>query len=399
MATLDFHNSERRINNLLKRLDKSKSVSSHNKELIKDYYTELNINKKFKKETTRRRLSLVHVLCQCAGKKDFEKLTRKELLGIEKQIDGRNVSDSTKVMYNVAMKEFYTWANSLNDKVVDVSWINTRREERKAVDRSKFLTPKEFDKLLKVANTRDKAMLMMLRERGLRIQELANIKLRDIKFTDKGAVVKVNRLKRRGKTVEQNICFAHAEPYISRWIEVHPKNEDKDYWLFCSSDPRTKYAAPKYETLKRQLRRLKEKAGINAKKRIHFHLLRHMAMSDFADMGLSDSDLRHFGGWSEGSDMIKVYIHRNQEELENKYLELIGKKIKSIKCPRCKTKNEVKAGRCINCGLEWNEKDGSISAQELNTHETLSLFLQDGEFQKGLIELMAQTMAKKRAKA
>ncbi len=109
------------------------------------------------------------------------------------------------------------------------------------------------------------------------------------------------------------------------------------------------------------------------KKRVHAYLFRHTRITESASF-MTESEMDHYFGWVQGSNMPQVYVHLSGREVDDKLLrhyklrkdkEEEKNDDKPKRCPRCKEVNDPKARYCNRCGLamgDWiNERsDKSI---------------------------------------
>ncbi len=82
----------------------------------------------------------------------------------------------------------------------------------------------------------DKAFIAALYETGCRIGELAGLQIKNIHFDNYGAILIVN-----GKTGMRRIRIIFSAPYMSAWLEMHPKKLDPNapFWIRFGKNGRT----------------------------------------------------------------------------------------------------------------------------------------------------------------
>lgn len=119
------------------------------------------------------------------------------------------------------------------------------------------------------AALRDAAIVHVLRSTGVRVQELADMRFRDIHLADNYIVVPA------GKGDKERLVFLddRARFRLEEWMHEHPDGED-DCPVFIRLDHRlTDYStAMTTESVRRMLRRLAKEAGVKA---IKPHQMRH----------------------------------------------------------------------------------------------------------------------------
>jgi RNA polymerase subunit RPABC4/transcription elongation factor Spt4 len=101
----------------------------------------------------------------------------------------------------------------------------------------------------------------------------------------------------------------------------------------------------------------------NIKKPVNFHNFRKSRATELAKY-LSNQLLNKFMGWSRGSRMPLVYVHLNDDSLDNSILQMNGveleekidKKIESKFCSRCHNINEEDSRFCNKCGMPLDKE-------------------------------------------
>ncbi len=116
-------------------------------------------------------------------REDVEKV----LEWIDERIRKENLSLWTKREYKKTLKEFFRW---LGKKEL-VDWFTIgEMKTRKFPD--ELITEDELKKMIEAAkNPRDWALISVLWESGCRVEELGNMRVRDVEFTDEGVWVKL----------------------------------------------------------------------------------------------------------------------------------------------------------------------------------------------------------------
>jgi len=163
-----------------------------------------------------------------------------------------------------------------------------------------ILTKEELASLIFSAqNYRDKLIILLLYEGGLRVGELRNLRKQDISFDENGAVLRI-----KGKTGTRYIRVVDSASYLQSYVK------------FCSQD---KLFPLSRHQIYRILKECGEKAGI--KKKIYPHLLRHTRATHLAKY-LTEPEMRLFFGWSSKSKMPSVYVHLSMRDVENKIIRI-----------------------------------------------------------------------------
>jgi integrase/recombinase XerD len=102
------------------------------------------------------------------------------------------------------------------------------------------------------------------------------------------------------------------------------------------------------------------------KKRVYPHLFRHSAATRLAKH-LTDSEMKAFLGWTQGSSMAATYVHLAGEDTDPAVFRMYGIKTPELtkselavsRCPRCKELNPEKSFYCGKCGLPLTENEAA----------------------------------------
>lgn len=294
--------------------------------------------------------------------KELQKAKKKDIEKLIIWIDENYPADQTETNadYKITLKVFYKW---LESKKLDISlkqlelqrkepeiitWFATRTGETRNKLPENLLTEKEVLSLIRFAdNIRDKAFISTLFESTCRIGEIGNLALKDVIFDEYGSVLMVN-----GKTGQRRIRLISSTPYLKKWINEHPLNDNSTNPLWTSTQSKNQLT---YAALRKILRTTGKKAGI--KKPLNPHIFRHSKATQLAKH-LTEQQLKAYGGWKQSSKMVQVYVHLSGKDIDDKMLEINGikqssKEKKSIMlpktCSKCKSINEATAIYCKDC--------------------------------------------------
>jgi integrase/recombinase XerD len=159
----------------------------------------------------------------------------------------------------------------------------------------------------------------------------------------------------------RKILVINCTPYLQEWINQHPFNNDPESPLWVQDNGKLLC----YARITAILKQAVKSAGI--KKRVYPHLFRHSRATLLANI-MSDSALKNYLGWTQGSKMAATYIHMSGKETDNSILEMNGiqiskekkdSKMKPKQCLRCKTINEATNRFCRLCGLILDEEEAN----------------------------------------
>lgn len=275
------------------------------------------------------------------------------------------MSEWTLEGYKASLKKFYKWLGK-PDPVRDIKYKSKVNYKRKP----DFIIPQEHADLLVQAadNSRDKAIISMLYDTGIRVGELMTLRIKDVEFDDYGMQLVVS-----GKTGVRKVrAIGDSVGYTKEWMNVHPDPFNPSAWLFCGigHDMRGKSNLKEpvtHAVIYQMLKKVKARAvemGFPEGVRINPHKFRHNRASQLAPR-ISESVLERAMGWVPASKMSRIYVHLDNEAVDRAILEANGIKKekkapevrKSRMCLRCKTLNPANHKFCLQCGrpLDYNE--------------------------------------------
>ena len=287
--------------------------------------------------------------------KPFVSVTRNDVQKLLVQIEKRDYSDWTKHDYRVALKKFYKWLRGTETYPPEVSWITTTVKNNHHLLPEQLLTEDDVKNLaLSTDNTRDRALIMLLYEGGLRVGELLSLRIKHVTFDDYGAQITVT-----GKTGMRRVRIVASSPLLRQWIEeFHPQRENPDAPLWVGIGNVGKGEPIDYESTRMAIIRAAKRAGL--KKAVNPHIFRHSRASDLANK-LTEAQLKEMFGWTQGSDMAATYVHLSGRDVDKALLKIHGlvgedekkeeEKFKVIRCPRCGEKNSPIAKFCHKCRM------------------------------------------------
>jgi site-specific recombinase XerD len=188
---------------------------------------------------------------------------------ISRYIESLKCSNGGRHAYYRALRAFYNWLYSrksgfnLNAQDNPILYVDPPKVERKILP---SLTIEQVSALIKQAGSlRDKAIISLLTDSGLRLSELANIKVNDIDW--KHRLIKV-----RCKGNKEGLATygTKTEAFLKRWLSEYNPN-DGNIWgtnkwgiIEMLKQLRTKTGLPcKPHTFRRTFACLLRKAGVD----------------------------------------------------------------------------------------------------------------------------------------
>lgn len=251
----------------------------------------------------------------------------------------------------------------------ELAWISTSPDRRKISRPSwdDLVQEKELykDVIRFACNSRDKLLLVMLRESGARIGSIATARIGDLVFRNQGFVLRA----KRDKTGPIDIPFYIATPYLNDWLNDHPHGDNKRAPLFvCLTRHRGQLLT--YSGIQDAIRSICKRSGFT--KKLNPHHLRH---SDATILGLymPTSLMEKRYNWSSGSPMPSYYQHVSGKQVDIAMRKLRGleadelpRPMKAPLCKKCNIIAYIHSMRCPHCGqiVKIEEMDEERKKQE-----------------------------------
>jgi integrase len=329
------------------------------------------------------------------------------------ELNRSDYADSTKHTMRAATKKFYKVMNGGQEHPEKVDFFSAHAQSGSTVSRDDLFTEKELKRLFKsFVNTRDRAFTKVLYESAARPGELLSRNLGDFTANEKGEFIylegikgtpdRTNQLVRSGRTLREWIAQHPLggevgeieDPSVPLWVKTQqqeckkcgeiPQNHGDTKCLY-EPDLRDRW---KYDSFLRRFQDACERANIPDNKRRPYNL-RHTRLTEVATF-MGYEQLNKFAGWKPGSDRAKVYVHLNNDDvneaIRDEYgLETSEDEDQEQECPFCGTENESQYNECRNCGRPLSLKDKAEQEEKQAVLERLDE-LED----KGVLEKLQQ---------
>ncbi len=391
MEKNDLHKFNERLKREIELLEKSKIVEE-NKKLILKFKRDL-IVEGVGIARIGRYMRTLRVVCERWKNKPFIEWDKDDIKDVLVEIETNGYTAQTINEFRKGLRKFFKWLKGEN-------WegLKLLRGERKDNRKPDVLTEEEIMKMIEAAkNPRDKAIIAVGYEAGLRIGELANLRWKDVIWTEHGAKIKVH-----GKTGERVIPIVMAAPYLTRWMQHHPHYDmnkgkpDPNAFVFVNIGS-PGYGEPmEYKMLSKVIKKAAKNAGID--KRVYPHILRHSRATVLANY-LTEAQMNQFFGWVQGSDMPRIYVHLSGRDIDKAINKIYGleveeeekeKMAKPVKCPRCGYLNAPTDKYCGRCTLILDEKERlRIQMEEPKMMgEIMNMLLQNPELMEKFKEML-----------
>lgn len=353
----------------------SKQVSEGNKNVILDFIDKCHADG-IKTKRIVKLIGMVRKLAEWADK-DFAEFTEKDVTKlIADKIERGDFKDWTKWSYKRVIKKLFKFLKK-EDIIKDIK-VSFKKEERISPD--EVLEPDDIRKMLEAAeNPRDKAIVSLLAEIGMRSEEARRLKISHLLLGENPKIL-VPGVKESPKIRE--LPVVDSVPYLTRWLEIHPGRKDPESYLFVSLSINCRNRMLSHTRIFKLITGLKERTGIT--KPCYPHALRHAAASRLGRY-FNESQLNWWFGWKAGSRMAGEYVHLGQNHIQDAYYRMRGvcvkckkndalpksdfcdvcigdcsaaprRELEPVKCPRCDTPNEATALLCKRCSLGLDPK-------------------------------------------
>ena len=260
---------------------------------------------------------------------DLEKVRQFRIYLNRLVVNGKTLKKSTQNYHVIALRSFLKFLAKRDIKTLLPEKIELMRTGERTVD---FLEGTDLERFLnaplkarspEIIKLRDKAILEMLFSTGLRVSELANLKINSLNL-------KKDEFTVRGKGDKPRVVF------ISNQAKYHLKNylaarHDMEPWLFVSHDRAEK--ARKQESKKasnpltpRSIQRLVERYSLAAglTKHVTPHTLRHSYATDLLMNGADIRSVQSMLGHSSITT-TQIYTHITNRQLREVHQAFHGK--------------------------------------------------------------------------
>ncbi|EFW90433.1 phage integrase [Haladaptatus paucihalophilus DX253] len=264
------------------------------------------------------------------------------------------LAEGTLRNYRKALRKFFRYRD--RDWADDIK-IGVSPE--RTVDPNDLLTDEEIEDLLEAAShPRDKALVSLIADTGLRIGAIASLRIHDVDLTNRAGTVSINE-EANVKGATGTVPLTWSRGYVANWLDVHPRSDEEEAALFHKvrfvEDGED--GAMSYQYLGRRIKWIADEAGID-RDRVNTHNFRKTAISRWIREGLNEQAIKHRATWVKDSSQFEVYSGVRDEELNESILahyDLVDEDEESSRpnleaCPQCRTPLRQHSRFCPGCG-------------------------------------------------
>jgi len=346
--------------------------------------------------------------------KDFKlkDATEAELKNVLAQINRSDYAESTKAKFRASLKKFYKIQNGGDEHPDKVSFFSVHKSRKEStVSREDIFTKDELKALLRnFGNTRDRAFTLALYESAARPGELLNCSIGDFTTNAKGDFIYLEGLK---GTPDRTNQLVRAGRTLREWIAHHPVGgemgdiDDSSAPLFVKKEQQNcrkcgekkrdhedkgcSYEADlkdemNYPGYRQRFKEACERADIPENKRRPYNL-RHTRLTEVAKF-MGYEQLNKFAGWVPGSNRAKIYVHLNNDDVNEAIrdefnVEANEDEEEDMKeCAFCGTDNQPQHTECRNCGRPLSLEQENSKEEKQEILERLNELEENGVLEK-----------------
>lgn len=286
---------EKLINDFLNYLDNEKNYSSHT---LKNYHHDLNVFFKFIKN------------------KKIVNIEYNDIRNYLSYLYEINYSKTTIARHISTLRSFFKYL--YQEKIIKdnpMVLVSNPKLDKKL---PKFLNYKEMEMILNIPDSktviglRDGLILEMLYSTGLRVSELANIKIKDINFSEQKIKILGKGNKER-YVLFGTVCLKKLNDYLKNSRNELISNFTTDY-LFLNKKGRP--------ITDRSIRTIIDNIASQASLKMHIspHVIRHTFATHMLNEGADLKSVQELLG-HENLSTTQIYTHVSNEHLRNVYLK------------------------------------------------------------------------------
>jgi len=319
-------------------------------------------------------------------------------------------ADATKHMLRCAVKKFYKIENGGHTEPPKTKFFTVSNGgTTTTVTREDLFTDDELKRLFRgFTSIRDRALTMAFYEAAARPGEVLALNIGDFTSTGKGDFVFLQGLK---NTPDRTNQLIRAGRPVREWLAQHPlggelgdlDDPSAPLWVkteqqactHCGEIPHhhddaCEYAPDlgdrvNYGGFLRRFKAACETADIPANKRRPYNL-RHTRLTEVATF-MGYEQLNKFAGWTPGSNRAKVYVHLNNDDVNQAIRDEYGLSNSQDdqqrrECPFCGAENQPDHSECRTCGRPLTLEQQSEREEKLRVVERLQELEEMGVLEK-----------------
>ena len=398
------------VENALARIASIPKITEANKKLMSDYADRMEALGRNPK-TTEKHLLVLRKALELESNFNFkkaadEKATREEVERLWLKFKRFNPSETLQYDFVKVIKHFF------KEMFMDglgyprsVIWLKLKTIDTK-INSSDIFSEEEILKMIKTAtSSRDKAIIAIGFDSGIRSGELLGMKRRDIDLDNDPAHITVT-----GKTgiigKMRQIPLSFSVPYIARYLDDMKELGPNEFIWRNLAQSHIKGVITD-DGLNSMLKEVAKSAGIN-KPKVHWHVLARHSRATYYANRLTEPQLKAFFGWTGKSKMTATYVHLSGRDIDNAIKRANGLEVNegyekpllaTRECPRCKMQNGRDTLYCGRCGGSLDISTALKKQEsERNIKEAITESLSDPEVVKNLLPIIQEVLKERASK-
>lgn len=290
---------------------------------------------------------------------DFKEASKDTIISVLGAIGESDLAEETKRKISIGTKVFYKFLlddDEPRSYPKQVSWIKTSVAYESKLKAPDLLPLESLIKIIERGRSiRDKAILAILVEWGLRVSELTTMRINSVRL-DEGQITVT------GKTGTRTLFLTMAKPYLTIHMENMKHAAPEDYLWQAEGTWKNKKAPITNAAVNKMLKIAAKDAGI--KRDVWVHYLRHCSASRNAPYYSTDI-MNYLYGWSKSSGMHSIYISLTGAQAKEAVMRRYGldekQKEEQIQkeCKSCGKSNPITYSFCYSCGYDLSKPKSS----------------------------------------
>jgi len=397
-----LQNGDQQLKTEIKRIEK---LAEPNKGYALEYKAWMERQARNKRTIAKRLDELIFIL-KWFDKKDAKKTTKADIQALisainnAKRKNGIPIATISKGKIKLTLRKFYKFLYNSKNYPELVEDVKPDRAKNSLLPTDMITESQVEDMLAGCRNSRDRAIISLLFS-GLRVGELLNLHIQDVKIEDDGYSVIVN-----GKSGQRSV-FLMNHKYLQEFIRDMRSKATPDAWLFVrlvNGVPTEELLS--YDALKKQLYDLRARTPSMVGHKCNPHTWRHSYASFLAQQNINPEIMRRLFGWAS-NEQAMCYVHINDQAVKSALLKLGNKKVivpepKLVPkiCWRCEYEMTPDRKICPQCAADLENpvaKHDKIE-QEKKEYATMKAKMEQVEAISGKMLQFMQVVKKKNPK-
>lgn len=382
---MPVRNYEERINKVRDGEGVHDEIASAHHDLLRSWDDQLKLNGKSPATRTDYLEKTSNFLRhEAVDGKDMEEIGKQEV----NRFLASKGSEQTVYSYKAPLRQFFLWYYTDHRGVSEDDMPRFVDKQLKASPPSKSKVKAEDvpekDEVLALMdaarNNRDRALIALLADKGMRISEALSLDRKDVHFDRAGIYIMVPEAKKDYESYRKN-RLTFSRPALKDWLDVHPRDEEEAPLFTKMQGERTRL---QYDAARAMMNALKDRADV--RDHITLHKFRHYsATNDLKDKHMKERYIVKEHGWDDPS-MLDRYGHLTDDEVDRARIKQMVEAgqlpadalengdddedavtVELIRCPNCDHDNAPEADMCDRCHQPFTEE----AAEEQERYQQL----------------------------